>query len=122
VPLCGAGSTSESGNRQVGSARLHLSHEFPALQAQLKLRLDVCAKALQGAKLKLTTLQSSPIFQAQCDSPRIAFSVADLMKARGFYACVCVFPAVPMKSPRDSLHDHATQRSRRHPCVRGSAR
>jgi 7-keto-8-aminopelargonate synthetase-like enzyme len=83
----------------VGSARLHLSDEFPALQAQLKVRLDVCAKALQSAKLKLTTLQPSPIFQAQCDSPRIAFSVADLMRARGFYACVCVFPAVPMNRP-----------------------
>jgi 7-keto-8-aminopelargonate synthetase-like enzyme len=83
----------------VGSARLHLSQEFSGLQAELKTRLDLCVKALQGTKLELVATQPSPIFQAQCDSPRIAFKVADLLKARGFYCCVCVFPAVPMNRP-----------------------
>jgi 7-keto-8-aminopelargonate synthetase-like enzyme len=83
----------------VGSARLHLSEEFPVLQAQLQARLDTCVKALESTKLELTTPQPSPIFQAQCDSPRIAFNVAELMRAQGFYACVCVFPAVPMNRP-----------------------
>jgi 7-keto-8-aminopelargonate synthetase-like enzyme len=83
----------------VGSARLHLSEQFSALQAELKTRLELCVEASRGTKLELTTTQLSPIFQAQCDSPRVAFMVSDLMKARGFYSCVCVFPAVPMNRP-----------------------
>jgi 7-keto-8-aminopelargonate synthetase-like enzyme len=83
----------------VGSARLHLSEQFGALQAELETRLDLCVKATRGTKLELATTRPSPIFQAQCDSPRIAFRVANLMKARGYYSCVCVFPAVPMNRP-----------------------
>ena len=83
----------------VGSARLHLSAEFPQLQADLQTRLALCAREIGTTKLELSTAQLSPIFQVQCDSPRIAFSVADAMKARGFYCCVCVFPAVPMNRP-----------------------
>ena len=83
----------------VGSARLHLDDQFPRLQAELADRLSVCVSELAAAKVALTTLDRSPIFQAQCDSPRIAFAVAERMKARGFYCCVCVFPAVPMNRP-----------------------
>lgn len=83
----------------VGSARLHVSEEFPKLQAELEARLDLCVSELGATKLTLSTLARSPIFQAQCDSPRIAFAVAERMKARGFYCCVCVFPAVPMNRP-----------------------
>jgi 7-keto-8-aminopelargonate synthetase-like enzyme len=41
----------------------------------------------------------SPIFQLSCDSPRVAFAVANRMRECGFYCCVCVFPAVPMNRP-----------------------
>jgi 7-keto-8-aminopelargonate synthetase-like enzyme len=83
----------------VGSARVHLHDDFPRLQAELDARLSLCMNELGKTELDLSSVQRSPIFQAQCDSPRIAFAVADKMKARGFYCCVCVFPAVPMNRP-----------------------
>ena len=83
----------------VGSARLHLGETFPQLQAELATRLDACVRELSASNLDLATLEHSPIFQVQCDSPRIAFAAAENMKARGYYCCVCVFPAVPMNRP-----------------------
>jgi len=84
----------------VASARLHLDQKFPTLQDELTTRLDRCLHDLAAAPLSLgTAVQRSPIFQVQCDSPRLAFAIADRMKARGFYCCVCVFPAVPMNRP-----------------------
>lgn len=83
----------------VGSARLHLSSDFPALQAELQQRLDLALQAIERAGIELSTPARSPIFQAQCDSPRIAFTVAERMRKRGFYCCICVFPAVPMNRP-----------------------
>ena len=83
----------------VASARLHLDDRFPALQGELEARLDVCLTELLATKVDLTTRDLSPIFQVPCDSPRVAFAVAERMRARGFYCCVCVFPAVPMNRP-----------------------
>ncbi|MES1174255.1 MAG: aminotransferase class I/II-fold pyridoxal phosphate-dependent enzyme [Myxococcales bacterium] len=83
----------------VGSARLHLSDRFPALQRALEERLDVCSVAIQEAGFSQVESHHSPIFQAHADSTRIAFGVANRMKQRGFYCCVCVFPAVPMNRP-----------------------
>ena len=83
----------------VASARLHLAAGFADLQAQLHERIDVCDAALSRRTLNLTTGARTPIFQAECDSPRVVFSVADLMLERGFLCCICVFPAVPMNRP-----------------------
>jgi len=83
----------------VGSARLHLGERFPALQAELDDRLALCIGELEKTSLDLGMLDRAPIFQARCDSPRIAFAVAEDMKTRGYYCCVCVFPAVPMNRP-----------------------
>ena len=83
----------------VGSAQLHLSSKFPALQAELQERLELCKQATSKQRLGLSTDDLSPIFQAQCDSPRIAFAVAERMKEQGYFCCVCVFPAVPMNRP-----------------------
>ena len=83
----------------VGSARVHLSDELPVLQAELRTRLELAAEHATRAELGLDTTRPSPIFQVACDSPRIAFRLADLMRERGYYSCVCVFPAVPMNRP-----------------------
>jgi 7-keto-8-aminopelargonate synthetase-like enzyme len=83
----------------VGSARLHLSDRLPQLQAELDARLALGIRALQSTGLELAGAEHSPIFQAQCDSPRVAFAVAERLRVRGYYACVCVFPAVPMNRP-----------------------
>jgi 7-keto-8-aminopelargonate synthetase-like enzyme len=83
----------------VGSARVHVSPEFPSMQADLKARLDLCVREMAVTSLPHSPFEPSPIFQAPCDSPRVAFRVAELLQARGFYCCVCVFPAVPMNRP-----------------------
>jgi len=83
----------------VGSARLHVSDQLPVLQAELRKRLVLCAEVAASTSLGLDTTDLSPIFQVACDSPRVAFRLVELMRQRGFYACVCVFPAVPMNRP-----------------------
>jgi 7-keto-8-aminopelargonate synthetase-like enzyme len=83
----------------LGSARLHLSPELPMLQAELVGRVDACANAMAQHGIEPATLARSTIFQAQCDSPRIVYAAASLMQARGYYCCICVFPAVPMNRP-----------------------
>lgn len=83
----------------VASARLHLSPEFSTLQHELRRLLETSATCIARAGLDLAADTLTPIFQAQCDSPRIVFAVAQQLRARGFYCCVCVFPAVPMNRP-----------------------
>jgi 7-keto-8-aminopelargonate synthetase-like enzyme len=83
----------------VASARLHLDDRFPSLQGELEARLDVALTELMATEVGLTTRDLSPIFQVPCDSPRMAFTVAERMRTRGFYCCICVFPAVPMNRP-----------------------
>lgn len=84
----------------VGSARLHLSDAFPRLQADLEQRLRLGIEEAQSRpRLGIVLDRPSPIFQVACDSSRLAFRVADLMRDRGFHCCVCVFPAVPMNRP-----------------------
>lgn len=83
----------------LASARLHLSAELPRLQAELSERLHVAAQAIARSGLELTMPACSVIFQAQCDSPRVTFAAANALQARGFYSCICTFPAVPMNRP-----------------------
>lgn len=85
----------------VGSARLHLSPKFPGLQAQVHARIQACSAALERdhSQIELATSMRSTIFQLQCDSPRIAIAAGRAMKERGFYCCLCTFPAVPMNKP-----------------------
>ncbi len=59
----------------VASARLHLSPEFPALQTELSLRLEACAAQIERHGLGPANQALTPIFQAQCDSPRIVFAL-----------------------------------------------
>lgn len=94
----------------VGSARLHTSSEFPRLQAELHDRIAQCVALVGERDLQLAGIQHTPIFQTQCDSPRVVFNVAKLMQERGFLCCICVFPAVPMNRPgirfTISRHNH----------------
>jgi len=83
----------------VASARLHISPKLGLLQSELHARLQACAVGIRKHGLALANDALTPIFQVQCDSPRIVFDVAEQMQERGFYCCVCVFPAVPMNRP-----------------------
>jgi 7-keto-8-aminopelargonate synthetase-like enzyme len=83
----------------VASAQLHLSEGFPAIQAELAERIDHAVAAIERVGLEVVGHERSPIFQAQCDSPRVAFAANRLVMDRGFYCSTCVFPAVPMNRP-----------------------
>jgi 7-keto-8-aminopelargonate synthetase-like enzyme len=94
----------------VSSARLHLGAGFARMQSELHQLIDLCAAAARPRSLDLAADARTPIFQAECDSPRIAFKVSDLMSERGFLCCICVFPAVPMNRPgiRFTISRHNT--------------
>jgi 7-keto-8-aminopelargonate synthetase-like enzyme len=83
----------------VGSVRLHLSGAFPAIQAELHERVEHAARAITRTGMSVVAHERSPIFQAQCDSPRVVFAAHHLLHMRGYYCSVCVFPAVPMNRP-----------------------
>lgn len=83
----------------VASAKLHLSTAFPAIQGELKARIDSMQSAIVRQGLDVVGCHDSPIFQAQTDSPRVAFAAVTAMKERGYYCSACVFPAVPMNRP-----------------------
>jgi 7-keto-8-aminopelargonate synthetase-like enzyme len=94
----------------VGSARLHVRSGFPRMQAELHERIEQFVALVGEHRLPLVGTEHTPIFQAQCDSPRVAYRVASLMQQRGFLCCICVFPAVPMNRPgirfTISRHNH----------------
>lgn len=83
----------------VASAKLHLREDFVELQAELYTRLDLGLEALAQHGVEIVASPRSTIFHTQCDSPRRAFALVQRMRERGFYCCVCVFPAVPMNRP-----------------------
>jgi 7-keto-8-aminopelargonate synthetase-like enzyme len=83
----------------VGSARLHLSEGFASLQADIASKIGHAARALDRHGLLLGAPARSPIFQLQCDSPRMTQGVARRMRDLGYYCCAVVFPAVPVNRP-----------------------
>jgi 7-keto-8-aminopelargonate synthetase-like enzyme len=83
----------------VGSARLHLSDKFSALQAELSEKLALATRAIEDSRVTLTTPAHLPIFQLRRDSPRLAYGLTKQLRERGFYSCPCCFPAVPMNHP-----------------------
>ncbi len=83
----------------VASARLHLSPEFPALQAELEGRIQHMAAALDRAELPRASHDETTVFMLPCDAPPIVFDVVRSLRKAGFYACPSVFPAVPVNQP-----------------------
>jgi 7-keto-8-aminopelargonate synthetase-like enzyme len=83
----------------LASAQLHLSDQFPAIQAELRTRIDQAMAAIERCGVDVVGHERSPIFQARCDSPRVAFLANRLLMDQGYYCSTCVFPAVPMNRP-----------------------
>jgi 7-keto-8-aminopelargonate synthetase-like enzyme len=83
----------------VGSAKLHLSGEFLGLQVDLASKITHAARAIERHGLPVGAPALSPIFQLQCDSPRMTHLVARRMRKLGFYCCAVTFPAVPVNRP-----------------------
>ncbi|MBM4362860.1 MAG: aminotransferase class I/II-fold pyridoxal phosphate-dependent enzyme [Deltaproteobacteria bacterium] len=83
----------------VGSARLHLSEEFPGLQRDLSSKIAHAARALERHGLVVGAPAESPIFQLHCDSVRMTQAICSRMRDLGFYTCAVAFPAVPVNRP-----------------------
>jgi 7-keto-8-aminopelargonate synthetase-like enzyme len=83
----------------VGSARLHLGEELPALQRELASKIVHAARALERCELVVGAPAESPIFQLHCDSSRMTQAIVNRMRALGYYCCAVTFPAVPANRP-----------------------
>jgi 7-keto-8-aminopelargonate synthetase-like enzyme len=83
----------------VGSARLHLSEHFPALQRELVSKIAYTARALERHQLVVGAPPESPIFQLHCDSARMTHTIVNRMRDLGYYCCAVTFPAVPVNRP-----------------------
>lgn len=83
----------------VGSARLHLSKELPALQQELASKIAYAGRALESHELLVGAPPESPIFQLHCDSARITHAIVKRMRELGYYCCAVTFPAVPVNRP-----------------------
>lgn len=79
----------------VASARLHLDGGFAALQGALTRRIHLAIELAHQERIALASEAESPIFFVRCGPSETAFRLVQNMRARGFYLCPSVFPAVP---------------------------
>jgi 7-keto-8-aminopelargonate synthetase-like enzyme len=83
----------------VASARLHNAPAFEALQDELVALIAHAWRAVGRHQIPLAGRDRTPIFMVPCDSTAIVFRTVNRLRARGFYVCPSVFPAVPMNHP-----------------------
>ena len=81
----------------VASSRLHLVPEFSLLQTSEleRIRRVLGLAGLYG--VPLGSIDETPIFFVPCGDEQLAFGLVRALRARGFYCCASVFPAVPRK-------------------------
>ncbi len=81
----------------IASAKVHLSDEIIPMQHALRRRTELCNRLMREASLPLLVENDSPIFFVRLGLPRVAFDVAERMRAEGFYMNVSMYPSVPMR-------------------------
>ncbi|MEW5850988.1 MAG: bifunctional aminotransferase class I/II-fold pyridoxal phosphate-dependent enzyme/GNAT family N-acetyltransferase [Myxococcota bacterium] len=81
----------------LGSARVHLTDELPALQQKLQERIEYTNQRLREADLPLLADTTTPVRFIRLGLPRVAAEVAERLCKDGFYVNVSMYPAVPMK-------------------------
>ena len=79
----------------VASARIHLSPEIVALQAQLRERVDYCNELLSDFDLPVLSAAQSPIYFIGMGLPKTAQSMTACLMKEGFFTNLAQFPAVP---------------------------
>jgi 7-keto-8-aminopelargonate synthetase-like enzyme len=79
----------------VASAELHLGPDFGDLQGALRERIDRVHELSGRFAIGLAALDATPIFFVRCGPEDAACKLVQSLAARGFYACVSTFPAVP---------------------------
>ncbi len=81
----------------LASSRLHLTTEFPLLQALELERIRRVLRLAEHYDVPLGSKDETPIFFVPCGDERAAFDLVTALRVRGFYCCASVFPAVPRK-------------------------
>lgn len=81
----------------IASARLHLSAEFPGLQAELLDRIRWCNELMEGLGVPLASAAEAPIRFVQVGLPQVAYALVGRLMDAGFFTNVAMFPAVPMR-------------------------
>ncbi len=79
----------------VGSARLHVTEEFAALQRELQGRVAIVHALAASHSIKLGTVDHTPIAFIPCGRPEDMFALFHALLRRGFFLAPAVFPAVP---------------------------
>jgi len=81
----------------VASAKLHLSDEITTYQERLRDRARLANRLMRELGMPLLVENEAPIFFIRMGLPRIAFQVAERMKADGVFVNCSAYPSVPMK-------------------------
>ncbi len=82
----------------IASAKLHLSDEFPAIQQELKSRIDLFNTIAKSLKLPLANPNcTSPIFYIGTGTSELAVLFLHRLVQSGFYVNIVAYPAVPKK-------------------------
>lgn len=82
----------------MAAAEIHLSPEFPALQARLQERLDYFRQRCLELGIPLIGQGNTPIFFIPVGKPEAAFEIGGRMLEAGFYQSFSVFPSVPLNN------------------------
>jgi 7-keto-8-aminopelargonate synthetase-like enzyme len=83
----------------LASAKLHLSPEFEAMQADLQERVSCARGAIDADGLELATDDPTPVLVLHYDNIPAAQAIVRGLRERGFFTCISTFPAVPMNKP-----------------------
>ena len=92
----------------LASAKLHLEPRFQVLQSDLMKRISLVNALCREADIPLANEAPSPIFFVRCGPVDDTFQLLHALRARGFYACAGMFPAVPhdKSGPRFTVSLH----------------
>ncbi|MDN3654066.1 aminotransferase class I/II-fold pyridoxal phosphate-dependent enzyme [Ferruginibacter paludis] len=81
----------------VASARIHLSTEISAIQAQLRDNIQFARMMLEKYNLPVISEAGAAIFFVGVSLPKLGHNLVKKMLDAGFYVNLGIFPTVPMK-------------------------
>ncbi len=81
----------------IAAAKLHLSEQMPAMQAELMALVDHCNTRIAALGLPQYAVTRSPLFFIPTGLPRVVGNLVKRLIADGFYVNMATFPATPMR-------------------------
>lgn len=100
----------------VASARIHLSDEIYAMQAELREKVRYCNTLIKEAGIPLVDENDCPVFFIPTGLPSSGYNMSKRLMNEGFYVNMGIFPAVPVKNTgiRFTLSRHNGKEDIRH--------